>query len=171
MRTIFNVLGPMTNPAGVKHMLIGVVDAALCKPVAEVLGRLGAQHAVVVHADDGLDEISLAAPSQVAEWHQGELREYRVTPQKLGITSQSTAGLEVDGAESSLALVRAALSGSDEPLARRAADLLALNAGAALYAADLAGSMPAGVQQAQAVLASGAALHKLEQLAELTRSF
>lgn len=170
LRSLFNVLGPLTNPAGVKHMLIGVYDAGLCRSVAEVLGRLGAEHALVVHSDDGLDEISLAAPSLVVEWRDGELREYRIAPEDLGLPRQDLDGLQVADAQGSLALVRAVLAGGGTPVADKGADLVALNAGAALYAADHADSLAEGVRQARTVLASGAALRRLEQLAELTAS-
>ena len=170
LRSLFNVLGPLTNPAGVKHMLIGVYDAGLCRPVAEVLGRLGAEHALVVHSDDGLDEISLAAPSLVAEWRHGELQEYRIAPQELGVPRQDLDGLQVADAQGSLALVRAVLAGGGTPVTDKGADLVALNAGAALYAADHADSLADGVRKARTVLASGAALRRLEQLAELTAS-
>lgn len=171
LRTLFNILGPMTNPAGVQHMLIGVFDPALCRSVVEVLGRLGAVHALVVHAEDGLDEISLAAPTRVAEWRQGAVIEYRVTPEELGIERQSLDGLEVDSAQTSLALVRSALGGGGQQASNKAAMLVALNAGAALYAADFSDTLAAGVRRAREVLESGAALQRLEQLAALTASF
>lgn len=171
LRTIFNILGPMTNPAGVKRMLIGVYDAALCRPVAEVLGRLGAEHALVVHAADGLDEISIAGPTRVAEYRDGEQREFEVTPEALGVVRQSLDGLDVADADESLQLIRSALGGSVDPLAARAADLVALNAGAAIHVAGLASDMAAGVQHARAVIGDGSALKRLDDLAALTRSF
>jgi len=168
MRTIFNLLGPMTNPAGVRRMLIGVFDKAWCRPVAEVLGRLGAEHALVVHSRDGLDEISLAAPTDCAEYRDGQVHEYRVSPVELGIGQQSLEGLTVAGAEQSLALIRAALGDGDHPAAARAAAMIALNAGAAIYVAGLASSLGEGVAMARAAIDSGAALQRLEALAELT---
>jgi anthranilate phosphoribosyltransferase len=107
VRTIFNILGPMTNPAGVRRLLIGVYDAALCRPVAEVLSRLGAEHVMVVHSDDGLDEISAAAATHVAEAKDGSVGEYDITPQDLGQEITSLDGLEVAGAGESLTLIRA----------------------------------------------------------------
>ena len=171
MRTIFNILGPMTNPAGVKRMLIGVFDDALCRPVAEVLGRLGAEHAVVVHAEDGLDEISLATPTHVAEFRDGQVNEHQVTPESLGIERQPLDGLAVADADGSLQLIRAALGGSEEAAARRAADIIALNAGAAVYVAGLANSMADGVARARTAIDDGSALQRLEQLAATTQAF
>lgn len=171
MRTIFNILGPMTNPAGVTRLLVGVYDQALCRPVAEVLGRLGAEHVMVVHSEDGLDEISLAAPTRVAELKAGEIQEFSITPDDFGIEPQTLEGLEVEDAEGSLALIRAALTGAGDERAARAAALIALNAGAAIYVAGLADSIAEGVAKAREIIASGAAWQRLEQLAELTQSF
>ena len=98
LRTLFNILGPMANPAGVRHQVLGVFSKALCRPMAEVLSRLGSKHVLVVHAQDGLDEISLAAPTHVAELKDGEIREYSVQPEDFGIKSQSLIGLNVEDA-------------------------------------------------------------------------
>lgn len=171
LRTIFNILGPMTNPAGVKRMLIGVYSAALCAPMAEVLGRLGAEHAMVVSADDGLDEISIAAPTSVAEYRDGEIAEYVIDAPDFGIERQSLDGLQVEGAEDSLALVRALLSGDRSGAVGKAADVVALNAGAAIHVAGLAGDIDAGVRRAQAVIADGEPLRRLEQLVAITTGF
>ena len=171
MRTIFNILGPMTNPAGVTRMLIGVFDRELCRPVAEVLGRLGAEHVLVVHGDDGLDEISLAGPTHVAEWRDGDLREYRLQPGDVGIAEASLEGLGVSDAAASLELVRAALKGDDDDRARRAGAMVSLNAGAAIYVAGLADDLESGVQRAQEIVRSGRALEKLEALARRTQAF
>jgi anthranilate phosphoribosyltransferase len=171
LRTLFNILGPMTNPAGVRRMLIGVFSASLCRPMAEVLGRLGAEHVMVVSADDGLDEISLAAPTSVAAWQHGRVEEFIIDPADFNVQRRSLEGLEVDGAEQSLRLIRAALSGAHSDVARRAADLIALNAGAAIFVSGLAGSMGAGVQQAQRVISDGSALQRLQDLADLSQAF
>src|SRR5690606_7949805 len=106
MRTLFNMLGPMTNPAGVKHQVIGVFSQALCRPMAEVMGRLGSEHVLIVHSRDGLDEISLASPTHIAELRDGKVTEYEVSPEDLGIKSRSLIGLTVDGPEASLKLIR-----------------------------------------------------------------
>jgi anthranilate phosphoribosyltransferase len=172
LRTIFNILGPMTNPAGVKRMLIGVFDPSLLRPVAEVLGRLGAEHVLVVHAADGLDEISLAGPTHVAEFVDGEVREYTIDPGALGVDQRPLDGLEVDGAAGSLALIRDALGAPNDRSAeaQKAADIVALNAGAALYVAGLADDLAAGVARARTVIDEGEALARLEALADLSRS-
>jgi len=168
MRTIFNVLGPMTNPAGVTRLLVGVYDASLCRPVAEVLNRLGAEHVMVVRSDDGLDEISIAAPTRVVEARRGEVSEYVLTPEEAGVKSVSLDGLEVQGAQESLDLIRKALSGATGDLAERARSLVALNAGAALYVAGLQPDVKSGVAEAQRLMRSGLPWARLEALAELT---
>lgn len=173
LRTIFNILGPMTNPAGVKRMLIGVYDAALCQPVAEVLGRLGAEHALVVHAADGLDEISIAAPTRIVEYRSGVVRDYELYPANFGADAQDLSGLEVQGAQASLQLIRAALGDAADrsPAAQKAADMVALNGGAALYVAGVTEDLMSGVTRAREVINSGAALARLDALARLTQSF
>ncbi len=168
VRTIFNILGPMTNPAGVKRLLIGVYDRALCRTVATVLNRLGAEHVMVVHSADGLDEISLAAVTHVAEARGGEIHEFEIEPSNLGVEAAGLEGLSVGSATESLELIRAAMGGDDSDRARRARELIALNAGAALHVAGLADDLRAGVRQALELLESGAALNRLERLASLT---
>ncbi len=171
MRTIFNILGPMTNPAGVKRLLIGVYDAKLCRPVAEVMNRLGAEHVMVVHSEDGLDEISAAGATHVAEAKSGEVSEYGVTPEALGMARTSIEGLEVSNADESLSLIRAALSGAPGDTAVRARQVIALNAGAALYVAGLSPSLEKGVAEAARLLESGKPWGRLEALVDLTASF
>jgi anthranilate phosphoribosyltransferase len=171
LRTIFNMLGPMTNPAGVKHQVIGVFSQALCRPMAEVLQRLGSQHVLVVHAQDGLDEISLAAPTHVAELKSGVVSEYRIQPEDFGIKSQTLMGLTVEGAEDSLVLIRDALGKRKTDNGQKAADMIVLNAGAALYAADIATSLKEGVQLAQDALHTGLAWEKLDELVSFTAVF
>ncbi|WP_372781662.1 anthranilate phosphoribosyltransferase [Litorivivens sp.] len=172
-RTIFNILGPLTNPAGVTRIVLGVFSAELCRPLAEVLKRLGAEHVLVVHATDGLDEISLAAPTIVAELKGGEISEYRITPEDCGLKSQSLVGLDVADSSASLQLIREAftVAESGSEIAHKAADMVALNAGAALYVAGKAGSIKAGVEQARAAITSGAALEKMQQLAKFSQGF
>ncbi|PYC29133.1 anthranilate phosphoribosyltransferase [Aquipseudomonas alcaligenes] len=171
LRTLFNMLGPMTNPAGVKHQVIGVFSQALCRPMAEVLQRLGSQHVLVVHASDGLDEISLAAPTHVAELKDGVVSEYRIQPEDFGIRSQTLIGLTVEGAQDSLALIRDALGKRKTDNGQKAADMIVLNAGAALYAADIATSLKEGVQLAQDALHTGLAWEKLDELVSFTAVF
>ncbi|MDG1581103.1 anthranilate phosphoribosyltransferase [Pseudomonas sp. GOM6] len=171
LRTVFNMLGPMTNPAGVKHQVIGVFSQALCRPMAEVLQRLGSQHVLVVHASDGLDEVSLAAPTYVAELKDGVISEYRIQPEDFGIKSQSLIGLTVEDAAGSLALIRDALGKRKTENGQKAADMIVLNAGAALYAADLATSLKEGMQLAQDALHTGLAWEKLDELVSFTAVF
>ena len=169
MRTIFNILGPMTNPAGVKRQVIGVFDGDLCEPMAHVLARLGSEHILVVHSEDGLDEISIAAPTQVAELKDGKVREYRISPEDFGITTQTLEGLSVDDADSSLALINAALGGKNTEAAGKAADIIALNAGAAIYVSGVADSLAEGVNMAEDAIGSGLAKEKIQELAAFTR--
>lgn len=171
LRTLFNMLGPMTNPAGVKKQVIGVFSGALCRPMAEVLKRLGSEHVLVVHAKDGLDEISLATSTQVAELKQGEITEYEITPEQFGLASASLIGLSVGSAEESLDLIRHALGKADHETACKARDIIALNAGAAIYAADLAASISEGVALAMDAIGSGMALAKMEELASFSQVF
>jgi anthranilate phosphoribosyltransferase len=171
LRTIFNMLGPLANPAGVRHQVLGVFSQALCRPLAEVLQRLGSQHVLVVHAQDGLDEVSLAAPTHVAELKDGLISEYRVQPEDFGIKSQSLIGLSVEGAEDSLALIRDALGRRQTEAGQKAAEMIVLNAGAALYAADHASSFKEGVQLAHDALHTGLAREKMDELAAFTNVF
>ncbi|MDX1633563.1 MAG: anthranilate phosphoribosyltransferase [Marinobacter sp.] len=171
MRTIFNILGPMTNPAGVKRQLIGVFSRALCRPMAEVLQKLGSEHIMVVHSNDGLDEISLAAATHVAELRDGEIREYQITPEELGIKSQSLVGLDVNTAEDSLKLIRAAFGRGHDDMAEKARDLVALNAGAAIYIAGLTDTLAHGVDMAQDAMGSGLAAGKMSELADFSHCF
>lgn len=171
LRTIFNMLGPMTNPAGVKHQVLGVFSQALCRPLAEVLQRLGSEHVLVVHASDGLDEISLAAPTFVAELKDGQIREYQIQPEDFGIKSQTLIGLAVNDAQESLALIRDALGKRKTENGQKAADMIVLNAGAALYAADHASSLKEGMHLAQDALYTGLAWEKLDELVSFTAVF
>lgn len=171
VRTIFNILGPLTNPAGVPNLVIGVFTPELCEPLAHVMKNLGAKHVMVVGARDGLDEISLATHTKVAELKDGEVSVYDLLPEDAGIDSQTLVGLSVDSSEQSLALIKDALCG--EPTQRQAVlkarDMIALNAGAAIYVAGLASNFPNGVSQAQTIIQNGAALDKLHELAEFTQ--
>ena len=171
LRTLFNILGPMSNPAGLSRQLIGVYDQSLCRPLAEVLQRLGSEHVMVVHSDDGLDEISLAADTFVAELKNGEVREFTLKPEQLGFERKSLQGLTVDGVEASLALLTSALAGEKDERSFKAANLIALNAGSALYVAGIAGSIEEGVFLAKEVLANGTGLEKMQQLANMTQGF
>jgi len=171
LRTLFNMLGPLTNPAGVKHQVVGVFTQALCRPLAEVLHRMGSKHVLVVHSKDGLDEFSLAAPTFVAELKNGEISEYWVEPENLGMKSQSLHGLAVEDSQASLALIRDALGRRKTENGQKAAEMIVLNAGAALYAADHAMSLKAGVELAHDVLHTGLAWEKLQELGAFTAVF
>jgi anthranilate phosphoribosyltransferase len=171
LRTIFNMLGPLTNPAGVEHQVVGVFSEALCRPLAEVLLRLGSKHVLVVHSKDGLDEFSLAAATHVAELKDGVVSEYTVQPEDLGIKSQSLYGLVVESPQQSLELIRDALGKRKTEHGEKAAEMIILNAGAALYAADHARSLKEGVALAHDALHTGLAREKLEELGAFTAVF
>ena len=171
VRTMFNILGPLTNPAGATRQVLGVYDPALVPLMAEVLKRLGSEHVLVVHSKDGLDELSLAATSHIAELKDGEIREYDVSPEELGIKSRSLIGLTVDDAAGSLKLIRDALGKRETEAGEKAADIIILNAGAALYAADHATSLLEGVKLASDALYSGLAREKLNELIAFTEVF
>lgn len=168
MRTVFNILGPMTNPAGVLRQVIGVFSADLCRPMAEVLGRLGSEHVMVVHATDGLDEISLAAETQVAELKDGQVTEYCIQPEDFGIQRQNLDGLSVESAAESLALIQEALGKGAGDIAGKAADMIALNAGAAIYVSGAADTLAEGVALAEDAIGSGLAKAKIQELAAFT---
>ncbi|OLF38324.1 anthranilate phosphoribosyltransferase [Psychrobacter sp. Cmf 22.2] len=170
-RTIFNILGPLTNPASVPNLVIGVFTAELCEPIAKVMKNLGARHVMVVGAKDGLDEISLATSTTVAELKDGNITVYEMMPEDAGVESQTLIGLDVDSPMQSLELIRAALSGTDthDRAVLKARDMIALNAGAAIYTAGLASNYPNGVSRAQKVIQNGDALTKLESLAQYTQ--
>ncbi|WP_447528273.1 anthranilate phosphoribosyltransferase [Vreelandella sp. TE19] len=166
VRTLFNILGPLTNPASAPNQVLGVYAPELVALMAEALRKLGSRHALVVHSEDGLDEISLAAPTRVAELKDGAIHEYTITPEELGIERQSVATLKAATAEDSLRLVKAALVG-DGP----EADIVALNAGAALYCSGVADTLKEGVIVAQDAQASKLPLEKLKELSHFTSVF
>ncbi len=166
VRTVFNLLGPLTNPAGAPNQVIGVFDGAWVRPLAEVLARLGSHHVMVVHAEDGLDEISIQAPTRIAELKAGEIREDVLDPEALGLERAPLSAITVDSVEESLAMMRAVLEGSPGP----ARDIVVANAGAAIYVAGLADTLPDGLERAAEAIDSGRALEKLERLAALTQA-
>lgn len=167
VRTIFNVLGPLTNPAGAPNQVLGVFAKEMVEPLANVLNKLGSNHVLVVHSEDGMDEISIGAPTFVAELKDGKVDSYTIQPEDFGMTRTDISALAVDGAEASLAVVKGVLNGEAGP----ASDIVALNAGAAIYAAGLAATLADGIKKAQQVIASGAGAEKLEALAKLSNSF
>ncbi|MCC9000055.1 MAG: anthranilate phosphoribosyltransferase [Candidatus Contendobacter sp.] len=165
IRTIFNILGPLTNPAGAPNQLMGVFHPDLVGIQVRVMQRLGAQHVLVVWGKDGMDEISLGAATLVGELKNGEIVEYEIHPEDFGLAMMSNRGLKVETAEQSKAMLLVALN--NEPGAAR--DIVALNAGAALYAANLSDSIGDGVRRAQETLASGAARAKLDDFVRCTQ--
>ncbi|ORU91296.1 MAG: anthranilate phosphoribosyltransferase [Cycloclasticus sp. symbiont of Poecilosclerida sp. N] len=170
-RTIFNMLGPMTNPAGVQRQVIGVFDQALCRPIADVLQRLGSVHVLVVHSDDGLDEISIAGTTHIAELKNGEVREYDINPNDFSIECQTLEGLTVNNAEESLDLINDALTNVGACVGNKAADIIALNAGAAIYVSGLTATLQEGVDKAVEAINSGAAHQKMLSLKEQTQKY
>jgi anthranilate phosphoribosyltransferase len=165
VRTIFNILGPLTNPASAPNILMGVFHPDLVGIQVRVLQRLGAQHAVVVWGRDNMDEVSLGAGTMIGELVNGEIREYEIHPEDFGLQMIASRNLKVSGAAESKEKVMEALSGVPGP----ACDIVALNAGTALYAAGVAPSIGDGLAKARAAIASGAAKAKLDQFVRVTR--
>lgn len=169
MRTIFNILGPLTNPAGAKRQVLGVFDKSLCEPLAFALHELGSEHVMVVHGNDGLDELSVASTSHVCEMKDGELKTYEVDPTDFGLRVNSLSGLSVDNAEQSASLIRNALGGEKSETADGARAIIAMNAGAGLYVGGRADSLQAGIVLAAATIESGKALTCLGNFANKTQ--
>jgi anthranilate phosphoribosyltransferase len=165
VKTIFNILGPLTNPAGARQQVMGVFHPDLVGIQARVLQRLGSRRAIIVHGLEGLDEISVSGPTAVAELNDGGIREYTIAPQDFGLPVHAGTAIRVDGVEQSKAMLLAALE-NEESAAR---DVVALNAGASVYVAGLAETLAAGVKLAQATIASGAAREKLDAFVAFTR--
>ena len=166
VKTFFNILGPLTNPAGAPNILMGVFHPDLVGIQVRALQRLGAEHAVVVYGRDGMDEVSLGAATLVGELKDGEIREYEIHPEDFGLRMQSNRSLRVETPEQSVAMLRGVLD-NQEGAAR---DIVALNAGVVLYAAGVAPSMMAGIERASQAIESGAARAKLAQVMALTQS-
>ena len=167
VRTIFNVLGPLTNPAGVPNLLLGVFSQDLLEPLAEVLQRLGARHVMVVHSRDGLDEISIGDKTEVAELKDGAIRRYSIWPEEFGMERASLEAIQVADARESLAMIRLVLEDHPGP----ARDIVILNAGAAIYCAGQAEDLKAGVEQARKAISSGEARNRLDQLVVVSQGF
>ena len=165
VRSLFNILGPLTNPAGAPNILMGVFHPDLVGIQARVLQQLGAQRALVVWGRDGMDEISLGAATYVGELRDGKVREYDLHPEDFGIAMSASRNLAVDGPEQSIAILRAVLDGVPGP----AADIVALNAGAALYVSGVADSIADGLARARAVIADGRARERLQQFVATSR--
>ena len=166
IKTIFNILGPLTNPASAPNILMGVFHADLVGIQVRALQRLGAEHAVVVYGRDGLDEVSLGAATLVGELKNGEITEYEIHPEDFGLTMTSNRAFKVETAEQSMAMLRGVLDNQAGP----AKDIVALNAGVALYAANVAPTMADGLALARTAIESGAAKSKMLALVELSKS-
>jgi len=167
LRTFFNLLGPLTNPAGAPNQVMGVFAKSWMKKTAKVLKKLGSRHVMVVHSKDGMDEISLSAPTNVVELKNGKIKKYTIKPEDFGIKTQSVNGLVVTDSQQSLDLINSAFTKGKGI----AADILALNAGAAIYVSGKTKNLKHGVKMAQSVLQSGAAKEKFNQLINFTRDF
>ena len=165
VRTVFNLLGPLTNPAGAPNQLLGVFATRWVRPMAEVLQALGSQRVMIVHSDDGLDEISIGAATQVAELKDGLVTEYSLQPEAFGMQRVDLSSLRVESAQQSLEMIQAVFDGMPGP----ATDLWALNSGAAIYVSGLEDSLEKGVLRAQSLLASGAVRERLARFVALSR--
>lgn len=169
-RTLFNMVGPLINPACVKRQVIGVYDIHLCSLMAEVLKRLGSQHVLVVHAQDGLDELSLADKTHVCELKGDRIQTYEVTPETFGIKRRSLEGLSVTDAASSWALIESALSGASGEVLDKARDIIAMNAGAAIYVSGRVATWNEGVIMAQALVRNHSAIKIFQSFRDFTQA-
>ncbi len=167
VRTIFNVLGPLTNPASAPNQVLGVFSKDLVEPLAQVLKQLGSEHVLVVHAEDGMDEISIASPTFVAELNNGEVKTYIVQPEDFSMSRADLEQIRATDSAHSLEIIKNVFNNTDGP----AKDIVCLNAGAAIYAAGLTTSLADGVKKAQDVIASGSVNEKLQQLITKTNAF
>jgi anthranilate phosphoribosyltransferase len=167
VRTIFNVLGPITNPASAPNQVLGVFSKDLVEPLAHVLKQLGSEHVLVVHAEDGMDEISIATPTFVAELNNGEVTTYTIQPEDFGMRRDELAKIRATDSAHSLEIIKSVFNDSDGP----AKDIVCLNAGAAIYAAGLTATLTEGIKKAQEVISSGSVTEKLEQLITKTNDF
>lgn len=167
VRTLFNLLGPLTNPAGAPNQLLGVFNEQWVEPLAQVLQQLGSDHVLVVHSEDGLDEISIAAPTRIAELQEGSIRSYHIAPEDFGLERDSLERIRAYSVTDSVQLIYSALDNQSGA----ARDIVLLNGGAAIYAANLTDSLAAGIERARQVIASGAAKAKLAALVEFTQQY
>ena len=166
VRTIFNILGPLTNPASAPNQVLGVFSADLLQPLVDVLKKLGSQHVIAVNADDGLDEISIAAETSVVELKDGAINSYKIKPEDFGFERAELETIKVDGPERSLQVIKEILDNKAGP----ARDIVALNAGATIYVSGIADSLQAGIERALAVIANGEAKIKLEQFIKVSNA-
>lgn len=170
MRTIFNLLGPLTNPANARHALLGAYSIKACEQMCQTMQTLGGQHILVVHSDDGLDEISLAKPTQVFELKDNVIKNYQISPTDFGIAMTSLDDLTVSDSEESLTIIANALQGKDDNISKKARNIIALNAGAGLYAGDIAPSLADGVAMAQEILMGDLAYQKMQEFVKFSQA-
>ena len=167
VRTLFNLLGPLTNPAGAPNQVLGVFSKEWLEKLIQVQQKLGANHVMVVHSEDGMDEISISAPTLIAELAEGEIKQYTITPEQFEIKRNDIALLAAGGSSDSLNTMLEVLGNKPGP----ALDIVLLNAGAAIYTAGISNSLKAGVTQAREVIENGSARARLDQLVKLSHSF
>lgn len=165
VRTLFNILGPLTNPAGAENQVIGVFHEDLVGIVARVLQQLGSHHVMIVNGEDGLDEITIAGKTRIGELKHGEVSEYTIRPEDFGMKVSAIESIQVENSEQSRALLQSVLDNQPGP----ALDIVLLNAGAAIYVSGVTDSLQEGVVSARAAVKSGAAKEKLRQLVEMTQ--
>ena len=164
VRTLFNLLGPLTNPAGAQRQVLGVFDDCWLEPLARVLHSLGTQHALVVHAQDGLDEISITSETNICELNQGDISSYQIKPEDFNLSAAAISDLQVETVEQSAAMIHSLFDGQSGA----AADIVSMNAGAAIYVSGQVDTLQAGIELAQLQLKSGAAKQTLQQLIDFT---
>jgi anthranilate phosphoribosyltransferase len=167
VRTVFNVLGPLTNPAGAKRQVMGVFSHDWLETLANVLKNLGSEQVMIVHSEDGMDEISISAPTNIAELKDGEIKTYIIEPEQFGMQRADISTLAVEDVEESFKVMQAVLDNQGGPTQ----DIVLLNAGAAIYTAGVEDTLAAGIATAQHVIENGSARVKLDELAKLTQSF
>ena len=167
VRTLFNVLGPLTNPAGAKRQVMGVFSLDWLETLANVLKNLGSEQVMIVHSEDGMDEISISAPTNIAELKDGKIKTYQIEPEQFGMQRADISTLAVKNVEDSFNVMQAVLDNQAGP----ALDIVALNAGAAIYTAGIEDSLDSGIASARQVIENGSARTKLVELAKLTQSF
>ena len=166
IKTIFNLLGPLTNPAGALNQVLGVFDSKWIRPLAEVLKGLGSENVLVLHSEDGLDEISSASATSVAELRNGEIQEYSISPNDFGLKILPIEDLRADSPEESLRIAKEALRGENQA----ATQMVAMTSGAALYVTGLAGSLKEGIDMSLHSISEGSGLEKLKELVEYSQS-
>ncbi|RKZ47734.1 MAG: anthranilate phosphoribosyltransferase [Gammaproteobacteria bacterium] len=167
VRTVFNVLGPLTNPAGAKRQVMGVFSHDWLETLANVLKNLGSEQVMIVHSEDGMDEISISAPTNIAELKDGEIKTYKIEPEQFGMQRADINTLAVEDVEESFKVMQAVLDNQGGPTQ----DIVLLNAGAAIYTAGIEDTLAAGIESAKRVIEDGSARAKLDELVNLTQTF